>query len=499
MKQDPLNLNNTVISSTDQAASILQNNDQPIFFISRSATNLLGINHWVKNFFFVTLVDSWETPNSFSFTPSQKPHSAIRGNITIANWLLKNKDVQRFISSKTPAGIRPKIILAMFDKESERLCSRLGFELLMPTVETRHNLDSKIVTTEIGNKAGVASAPNVIATFSTYQELQELAESNDLGQKLVLQLPYGDTGRTTFFVSTQADFDTISSQVRDVPVKIMKNISHIPYATEAVILDKGVVLGPIVRELTGHKELTDYPGGWCGSEQYPGILDTDTRKKFNSLVLKFSNELASTGYRGILGIDVLRDLDNGELYLGELNPRITGSSSQTNLTHDTSMLPLFAFHLLEFMGFNVNLDFYKLNQQREEKLSGTTRSTMIVPIPGKSEVKLKKVPETGVYTYDSQGNLTHYMYAEDWHELSGKQSLFFFRGVDEGATLSARTDLGMVMTTARVQEETHSLTPTAKGIISAFESQVEIRKIPVFVVFFRSVIRKIIATILGIK
>jgi biotin carboxylase len=44
------------------------------------------------------------------------------------------------------------------------------------------------------------------------------------------------------------------------------------------------------------------------------------------------DRLAREGYRGFLEIDVLVDLDTGAVYLGELNPRISGASSMTNVT-----------------------------------------------------------------------------------------------------------------------------------------------------------------------
>ena len=44
------------------------------------------------------------------------------------------------------------------------------------------------------------------------------------------------------------------------------------------------------------------------------------------------------------------DLDADEVYLGELNPRISGASSMTNVTAGAyADIPLFLFHLLEYM------------------------------------------------------------------------------------------------------------------------------------------------------
>lgn len=62
-----------------------------------------------------------------------------------------------------------------------------------------YGLDSKIVTTELGDEAGVPSVPNVLAHASTYDELTTLAQGAGLGTDLVVQTPYGvcSTASTT--------------------------------------------------------------------------------------------------------------------------------------------------------------------------------------------------------------------------------------------------------------------------------------------------------------
>jgi hypothetical protein len=45
---------------------------------------------------------------------------------------------------------------------------------------------------------------------------------------------------------------------------------------------------------------------------------------------RFGNQLLEEGYRGYFDLDFLIDQDNGEVYLGELNPRVCGASPMTN-------------------------------------------------------------------------------------------------------------------------------------------------------------------------
>src|SRR6185437_7251576 len=115
-------------------------------------------------------------------------------------------------------------------------------------------------------------------------------------------------------------------------LKIMKRINNKAAAVEAVNTRHGTVVGPFMTDLTGYPELTPYQGGWCGNDLFPEALSGAHRSKAIDLVSRLGNRLALEGYKGFFEVDVLVDLDADELYLGELNPRISGASSMTNVT-----------------------------------------------------------------------------------------------------------------------------------------------------------------------
>ena len=84
-------------------------------------------------------------------------------------------------------------------------------------------------------------------------------------------------------------------------------------------------------------------------------------------VRKMGDRLAQEGYRGFLEVDVLIDLDTDEVYLGEINPRISGASSMTNVTAGAyADVPLFLFHLLEFMDVDYTVNVEEINDRWRE-------------------------------------------------------------------------------------------------------------------------------------
>ena len=51
------------------------------------------------------------------------------------------------------------------------------------------------------------SVPNVLGRASSYDELLALAEEASWATDLVVQTPYGDSGKTTFFIAGRRDWD----------------------------------------------------------------------------------------------------------------------------------------------------------------------------------------------------------------------------------------------------------------------------------------------------
>jgi hypothetical protein len=66
-----------------------------------------------------------------------------------------------------------------------------------------------------------------------------------------------------------------------------------PVAVEAVLTSSGTIVGPFMSELTGHRQLTPYRGGWCGNEMYPEVLNEDLRRKAGNLVGRLGDRLGS--------------------------------------------------------------------------------------------------------------------------------------------------------------------------------------------------------------
>src|SRR3954454_3643906 len=204
--------NRRQIHGIAEIRSFFRTNLQPVYFFGPTAFNLLGIDRWVRNFQYVVYFDSWDGAHPRVFAPKNRPYVEFESSEQINNYLLRDPEVQAYLKRR---GGTPMIAMVFFDEETEEICQELGYKLIMPTDELRRRLDSKIVTTQLGNEAGAPSVPNVLGTAGSWFDLEKLATEHGLGTDLVVQTPYGDSGKTTFFIKSENDWDANAEDIVD--------------------------------------------------------------------------------------------------------------------------------------------------------------------------------------------------------------------------------------------------------------------------------------------
>jgi biotin carboxylase len=445
-------------------------NRQPIYFVSPTAFNLLGIDRWVRNFRYVCLYDSFEGSHPNIVVPGDRRAPEFESIEDICNYLLRHPEVAAMMRAEDPGGLATFV---MFDAETEELAASLGLRVAHPPAELRHRLDSKIVTTRLGNAAGVPSVPNVLGRAATYAELLELADRAGLGSDLVVQLPYGDSGKTTFFIRNDADWQASAAgdQLSSAELKVMRRIDHRAIAVEAVLTRHGTIVGPLMNDITGHPELTPYRGGWAGND-YPATMTIDQKLRARELTRRLGAELAGEGYLGFFEVDYLVDTTTGELYLGELNPRISGISSMTNVTAGAyADMPLFLFHLLEYLDLDYDIDVDEINARWSREAAVDVWSQIIIKETSPAVDLLTRTPRTGIYTLAPDGSADFRRQASDWHGIVRESEAFYLRILAPGDFRYKGADLGALVTRGRLQTDDNRLERRCTDWISGLRAQ----------------------------
>jgi len=463
------------LNGISELRTFFRTNSEPIYFVGPTAFNLLGIDRWVRNFQYIAYYDSWDGRHPRVFAPENRPYIEFESSEQINNYLLRDAEVREYLRRR---GGVPRVAMVFFDEETEEICREQGYDLILPPDSLRRRLDSKIVTTQLGNEAGAPSVPNVLGHADSYAELSALAEASGLGADLVVQTPYGDSGKTTFFIASERDWDAYAADIRGQQLKIMKRINNRAAAVEACITRHGTIVGPFMTDLTGYPELTPYKGGWCGNDLFPDALSEADRNVAIGHVRKLGDRLAREGYKGFLEVDVLVDTDTGAVYLGELNPRISGVSSMTNVTAGAyADMPLFLFHLLEFMDVDYTIDVEEINERWSALAAVDVWSQLIMKEPGDEVERILAAPRTGSWRMTDGGALAFEHVSNDWHEITSEDEAFFMRVYGPGDYKFHGADLGILVTKGRMQTA-DGLTERCRRYITGIRAHYQSEPLP---------------------
>ena len=447
-------------------------NEVPLYFISATNFNMLGADEWIKGFKYICHIECFDGKHPNVFSPKEEiPHDEFTSIEDINNYLLQHPEVQDYLKTRKKGENIGKAMFLMFDEKTEKLAKKLGLQVMFPTAKMRTFMDNKVNTNRIAEKAGVPCVPYVLSPVKNYAQLSKVSKS--LGTDLVIQTPFGDSGHTTFFISNEEDFQKHEEEiVKEKEVKVMKRINCRGSAIEACVTRHGTIVAPLMTELVGFKELTPYKGGWCGNEIYPNAFTPKLRNKAIKYTQLFGDQLRKEGYKGYFELDFLIDQDNGEIYLGELNPRVTGASSITN--HAVFALadaPLFVFHILEWMDVDYKLNVNELNVRwaKQENIDGW--SQLIIKHTKDTIEYVSEAPVSGIYKMFDTGHIQFDRMDTHRRAVESEKEAFFLRISKKGDYLYEGADLGILVSRGRMMTDNFQLNNRAKDWIKAIRSK----------------------------
>jgi D-alanine-D-alanine ligase-like ATP-grasp enzyme len=452
------------LTSIADVQRFLRQNQRPIYYIGHTTHHLLGIDAWVNSFTYICRVDCFDGRHPNIFAPPDIGHDDVPEE-EVVNRLLRHKDVVDFIAR---GGGDPAAVFLMFDEETEAICADRGIEIWSPSASARARYGDKVATVRTGDAAGAPSVPNALANVGSYEGLLRLAERAGLGHDLVVQTPFGVSGQSTFFISNEAQWQQHAAQiVAEREVKVMKRINCRSSTLEACVTGCGTVVGPLLSEIIGHEDLTPKEGAWYGNEVFPEAFPEKVRAKARDHAAKFGDQLLKDGYRGYFDVDFLIDQDNGEVYLGELNPRVTGASPVTSRA-DRAGLPLFLFHLLEFSGVGFDLDVEALNARWADPRFIDSCSELVVASIEDGPSIVTEAPPSGIWRLGDEGEVTYrrFDYLGTVGTASGSErEAFFLRVTGPGDVRFRGAGLGILMTPGRLTTDDGTLNHTARAWI----------------------------------
>lgn len=304
--------------------------------------------------------------------------------------LLRHERVGRILDS-LPGPVR--LLLYQNYRDLEALARNRGWVLLANPSALRLEVGHRAFFARLVHSLHLPPIPGGLHPVEALKDRPYKVWAADYGDPLVFQLPeiLRGGGRGTFFVGSDPDYAAFLKRIEGnawrstslSSVLIRKKIPGTPASMALCITRHGVLLsGP-------QRQLIDLPfcrgfeesGVFCGHEwgvTWGPKMDTEVRRQ----ALVIGQALASLGYRGILGVDFVMDEEGQAVYPLEINPRLTGAFPMLSLLQlKAGLIPLEAFHLLEFLDLPYEMDLHETNDRYRMPFRGSHLLVLGTPPP----------------------------------------------------------------------------------------------------------------------
>jgi len=215
----------------------------------------------------------------------------------------------------------------------------------------------------------------------------------------------------TFFIRSESDWHkmrgVLSKDERYHFVTISPFIEGFSVSMLGCITDRGVLTSTLQLQLIDvpeslHGQLPT--GVFLGHDWAFRSWPEETERAAQKIVESIGAHLASRGFKGIFGIDMLYDLKTEEIFPIECNPRFTGALPVYSLMIAHVGVPTIEFfHMATHLGIQLDYDFNTVNQAFKKRLP-----LAHISLTPKGVAEMKLPLAAGVYSYDRKAQMLRF-------------------------------------------------------------------------------------------
>jgi len=373
----------------------LRANETPVWFVSRSPLPLLGIDRWVRRFGYVCEVDPFAGRHPGVFAPRPRTSED----------LLTRDEVVAHMASRG----RGVVITLSGDAD--------GF---LPTPEL-----------------GVPLAPQVLGRASSYGVLQALAGMAGLGRDLVVRTRSGGMAS----VSSEQDWLEHADALAGEELTVIKRVRGRRLTAVASVTQHGTIVGPALATPTADGR------GWVTAD-----LPDEQRRLGRRAAEVVGERLRREGHRGWLEVSLLAETETDTVYLDAVQTGLTPAGALANAAAVAGdELPLFAFHVLELLDADYELDVAALNASGERADAADEWTILQLEDDAGDEEPIESAPRTGVWRLEEGG--PRFVRRElDWRSVADGPDAFYLRLARKGDMRVPGGELGVVVARGRLDD-----------------------------------------------
>jgi len=207
------------------------------------------------------------------------------------------------------------------------------------------------------------------------------------GEPFVLQWAHGHTGGGTILVSGAAELTSLQERF---PHRMARRTAYIhgsSFTVNAVVAADKILMSSVSYQITGMAPFTESPFSTIGNDWSIAhdLLNEQELEYIHEMVQDIGKKLNVGGWRGLFGVDIIRDDERNTLHLIEINARQPASTTfeshlqLENRIHGVTGLTTFEAHIKALLGEKIEEELIPVNDGAQIIQRVTKKTSVISP------------------------------------------------------------------------------------------------------------------------
>lgn len=278
------------------------------------------------------------------------------------NVILGTKELMEHPTIKEKlAGRSSDVLVFKNTARVEEAATKNGIHLLNPRASLSETVENKMSQIEWLGELGKKYLPHHV--IMTARNLIWT------GEPFIVQWAHGHTGGGTILINSEAELKAIQARF---PYRITRRTVYIQgpsFTVNAIVAADKILVGNISYQITGIPPFTDNQFSTIGNDWAAthSLLSPVETEFIETMASDIGKKLNIAGWRGLYGIDLIRDDKTGTIYLIEINARQPASTSfesylqNENRQKGTNGITTFEAHLKALLGEKIDQPLIPIN------------------------------------------------------------------------------------------------------------------------------------------
>ncbi len=285
------------------------------------------------------------------------------GNTLDSRFHGNDKTIPNFLVFKNTARIEP-------------IAHAHGWKLVNPLASLSEQVENKI--------SQVAWLENSAEYYLPKHQVGPLKRMTWTGEPFVLQWGHGHTGDGTILVNSQAELDKWKARFPYRMTRVSALVSGPSFTVNALVAGDDVLIGNPSYQITGMAPFTDSRFATVGNDwsAVRNILSEAELRSIENLAKDIGMRLKDSGWRGLYGVDIMRDDERGRIFLIEVNARQPASTPFESFLQESERvkgaagLTIFEAHLKALLGEAITEPLIKIKDGSQiiQRVTNAVRS-----------------------------------------------------------------------------------------------------------------------------